>query len=87
MSAARKRMPEAEAYLGELYVAGDVVKRDETRALMWYLLATEHMKPEQSPALHARLSELQWGAPEEVRIEAEARARVWSDQYPGKRKK
>jgi uncharacterized protein len=54
--------------------------------LMWYILATEHMKPEQSPALHARLSELQWGAPEEVRIEAEARARVWSDQYPGKRK-
>jgi uncharacterized protein len=82
MAAARKRHAEAEAYLGELYAEGRVVKPDETRALMWYLIATESESVEDHEQLSVRLNEMRDAASDDVRLEAEARARVWMDQYP-----
>jgi uncharacterized protein len=81
MAAARKRDPQAQAYLGELYQDGELVKQDETRALMWYILAAE-TAAEGDQAIHSRAEELRLKASDEVRLEAESRARVWSDQYP-----
>jgi uncharacterized protein len=81
-AAIRKRSPEAAAYLSELYLTGRVVKHDETRALMWSIIASESAVPEENPNIFSRTAELRFGASEEVRIEAEARARVWSEQNP-----
>jgi uncharacterized protein len=81
MAAARKREPQAQAYLGELYLEGLVVKQDDTRALMWYILAAE-VAPSQEQSIHSRVEELRLRATDDVRLEAESRARVWSDQYP-----
>jgi TPR repeat protein len=82
MAAARKRHPEAEAYLGNLYWDGKIVRRDETRALMWYILARDSARPEENPSIFERAEELRSRVSEEVRLEADARARVWADQYP-----
>jgi uncharacterized protein len=81
-AAARKRHPEAQAYLGDLYWDGRNVKKNETRALMWYILAMETSKPEDNPAIAERYHQLVSSLDEDTRLEAEARARVWSEQYP-----
>jgi uncharacterized protein len=81
-AAARKRLPEAQAYLGDLYWAGQVVKKSETRALMWYILATASSKPEDNPAIFNRYNELVTLVDEDSKLEAEARARVWGEQFP-----
>jgi TPR repeat protein len=81
-AAVRKRSPEAAAYLAELYESGRVVKHDETRALMWYTIAAESGSQEENPFIFSRLENLRSNATEEVRLEAEARARVWSEQNP-----
>ena len=81
-AAARKRHPEAQAYLGDLYWNGTGVKKSETRAVMWYTLARETAKPVEHGKILSRYSELLLLVDGETRLEAEARARVWSDQYP-----
>lgn len=82
MAAARKRYAPAEAYLGELYWEGKIVERDRTRALMWYILARQSARPEENPDIFDRAIQLEANAGEDERIEAEARAKVWDDQYP-----
>ncbi len=81
-AAARKRQPEAQAYLGDLYWSGRNVKKNETRAVMWYILAMETAKPADNPDIVNRYNQLMSGVDEDTRLEAEARARVWSEQYP-----
>ncbi len=81
-AAARKRHPEAQAYLGDIYWSGRGVKKNETRAVMWYILAMETAKPEENPNIINRYNELMSGIDEDTKLEAEARARVWSEQYP-----
>jgi uncharacterized protein len=81
-AAARKRHPEAQAKLGDLYWTGHSVKKSETRAVMWYILAIETAKPEENPAIFNRYNELMSYVDEETKLEAEARARVWSEQFP-----
>jgi uncharacterized protein len=81
-AAAKKRHPRAQAYLGDLYWRGRIVKKSETRALMWYVLANETARPEEDAKITARYNELLLTVDEETRAEAEARARVWSEQYP-----
>jgi uncharacterized protein len=81
-AAVRKHSPEAAAYLGDLYSHGNVVKLDETRALMWYIIAAQNAPTDEFPFIPAKLDELRAGATEETRIEAEARARVWLDENP-----
>ena len=82
IAAARKRNPQAEAFLGELYLQGKFVGVDSTRALMWYILAAQSAKQDENPEIFNRLQQLESGISEEVRLEAEARARVWDEQYP-----
>lgn len=81
-AAAKKRDPEAEAYLGELYWSGKTVEKSETRALMWYVLARENARKDEHARIIARYDELRASVDEETRLESEARARVWADQYP-----
>jgi uncharacterized protein len=81
-AAAKKRLPEAQAYLGDLYWRGRIVKKSETRALMWYVLAHETARPEEHADITARYNELVLSVDHETRAEAEARARVWAEQYP-----
>jgi TPR repeat protein len=81
-AAAKKRDPEAEAYLGDLYWSGKTVQKSETRALMWYVLAHENAQPDEHARIISRYGELRSAVEEEVRLEAEARARVWAEQYP-----
>jgi uncharacterized protein len=81
-AAARKRNAEAQAYLGDLYWAGRNVKKSETRAVMWYVLAMETVKPEDSPTIANRYNELLSVVDADTKLEAEARARVWSEQFP-----
>ncbi len=81
-AAARKRHPEAQAYLGDLYWSGRSVKKNETRAVMWYILAMETAKPEENPNIVNRYNELISIVDEDTKLEAEARARVWAEQYP-----
>jgi uncharacterized protein len=81
-AAARKRHAGAEAYLGDLYWKGSLVKQDQTRALMWYVLASESASPVDDQDILDRYSTLRESLQEDVRLEAEARARVWADQYP-----
>jgi hypothetical protein len=82
MAAARKRNVEAQAYLGDLYEVGEIVRRDETRSLMWYILAAESAGGEHSGPVHLRLEQKIANASDDVRLEADARARVFSDQFP-----
>jgi uncharacterized protein len=82
IAAARKRSPEAEAYLGELYWKGEFVRRDETRALMWYALASQTASKSDFMSLHTRHSEIREQVSEDTRLEADARARIWAEQYP-----
>ena len=87
MTAARKRYAPAEAYLGELYWEGKIVRRDRTRAVMWYALAKESARPEENPEIYDRALQLEANVSEEELIEAEARARVWDGQYPVDRRR
>jgi uncharacterized protein len=82
MAAARKRYAPAEAYLGELYWEGRIVKGDRTRALMWYILARQSARPEENPEIFDRYLMLESNMGEDERIEAAARAKVWDDKYP-----
>jgi uncharacterized protein len=81
-AAARKRNPEAQAYLGDLYWSGRNVKKSETRALMWYILAMETVKPEEDPEIVNRYNDLMSAVDPDTKLEAEARAKVWSEQFP-----
>ncbi|MCA0433887.1 MAG: sel1 repeat family protein [Proteobacteria bacterium] len=81
-AAARKRHPGAQAYLGELYWNGTVVQKDHTRALMWYILASQTARPAEDRDIIDRYQEMLWSSDEDMRLEAEARARVYADQYP-----
>ncbi len=82
IAAARKRHAPAEAYLGELYWDGKLVRADRTRAVMWYVLARQSARPEENPDIFDRALQLEANVSEDERIEAEARARVWDGQYP-----
>jgi uncharacterized protein len=86
ISAARKRDVLAEAYLGDLYWTGNFVRRDETRALMWYVLATESAPVDEFSEIFQRQNKLRSEVDEDVRLEADARARVWAEQYPIKKR-
>jgi uncharacterized protein len=81
-AAARKRHPDAQAYLGDLYWTGSHVKRNEARAVMWYILAAETALPEEDPEIFDRYNELMATVDGDVRLEAEARAKVWAEQFP-----
>lgn len=82
VSSARKRYAPAEALLGEIYWKGEFVERDTTRAIMWYMLAQATVHPDENPEIVDRLDSLLAQSTEEERLEAEARATVWADQYP-----
>jgi hypothetical protein len=82
MAAARKRHPPSEAYLGDLYWEGRLVRQDRTRALMWYILAQDSLRADEHPEIVDRYEELQSRVNEDEQLEAEARARVWSERYP-----
>jgi uncharacterized protein len=82
LSAAKKRYTLAEAKLGDLYWEGSFVRQDRTRALMWYILAQEAAHPAKDRPIIDRYNFLMDQATEEERLEAAARAKVWSDQYP-----
>ena len=81
-AAVRKHSPDAAAYLGELYKSGSIVRQDDTRALMWYIIASQSAVKNENPIIFAKLTNLRTTSTEEVRLEAEARARVWSEQNP-----
>lgn len=81
-AAARKRHAEAEAYLGDLYWDGRDVRQSQTRALMWYTLAVETARADEDATIIARYQQMRSAVDEDTRLEAEARARVWAEQYP-----
>ena len=81
-AAVRKHSPDAAAYLGELYRTGSYVRQDDTRALMWYIIASQSAVKTENPMIFAKLNNLRTTSTEEIRLEAEARARVWSEQNP-----
>lgn len=81
-AAARQRNTEAEAYLGDLYWEGRDVKQSQTRAFMWYTLAAETARPEEHAAVITRYNEMRSEIDDSIRLEAEAKARLWQDQYP-----
>lgn len=85
MASARKRYAPAEAYLGDLYWSGQIVNADRTRAVMWYILAQQSARPEDNPEIFSRAQQLEASVGEDERIEAEARAKVWDDQYPAEK--
>lgn len=82
IAAARKRHASSEAYLGDLYWEGKLVRLDRTRAVMWYILAQQSARPEENPEIFDRFDWLMGTVSDEERLEAEARARVWADQHP-----
>ena len=84
LSAARKRYAPAEAKLGDLYWSGDSVKVDRTRAIMWYILARATARPEEYPQIFDRYDTMLAEVSEEERLEAEARATIWAEQYPAR---
>lgn len=86
IAAARKRHAPAEAFLGELYWQGKFVQPDRTRAVMWYMLAARSARKAENPEIFERLRAMESEATEEERLEAAARAKVWNDQYPVKKK-
>jgi len=81
-AAIRKHSAEAAAYMGDLCAQGDVVPQDDTKALMWYAIAAQASVRDETPLIVARYNQLKVSASEEVRLEAEARARVWNEQNP-----
>jgi uncharacterized protein len=81
-AAVRKRSPDAAAYLADLYEQGRIVKQDDTRALMWTIIAAGSANRDEYPAIFTSLGQRKFNATEETRIEAEARARVWSEENP-----
>ena len=85
LAAARKRYAPAEAYLGELYWEGGIVRADRTRAVMWYILAQQSARPDENPEIYDRLDKLLAAVNDDERLEAEARASVWAAQYPAPR--
>jgi TPR repeat protein len=82
MAAARKRNPEAEALLGDLYEKGEVVRGDETRSLMWYLLAAENASENEHRHILERSQQKFRAASPDVQLEADARAKVWAEEFP-----
>jgi hypothetical protein len=82
IASARKRYAPAEAYLGELYWDGKLVRGDRTRAVMWYILARQSARPEENPEIFDRALQLEANVGQDELIEAEARAKVWDEQYP-----
>jgi hypothetical protein len=82
MAAARKRYAPSEAYLGDLYWEGRLVRQDRTRAYMWYILAQEALDNDDYPAIAQRYEKMQEEITEDERLEAEARARIWAERYP-----
>jgi hypothetical protein len=82
MKAARKRYAPAEAQLGDLYWRGEFVRPDRIRAVMWYTLARETAQDDENPEIFERYNRLVRLATTDERIEAEARAAVWAEQYP-----
>ena len=82
MTAARKRYAPAETELGDLYWTGQVVQHDRTRAIMWYMLAQSTTRPTDAPEIQGRLDKMRAQSTEAERLEAEARATVWADQFP-----
>jgi hypothetical protein len=85
IAAARKRYAPAEAYLGELYWEGQLVRPDRTRAVMWYILASQSARPADNPHIFVRLRQMRAAVAAEEKLEAEAHARVWDQQYPAGR--
>jgi uncharacterized protein len=83
-AAVRKHSPDAAAYLGELYHAGTYVRQDDTRALMWFIIASGAAVKTENPQIFSRLASLRTTTTEEIRLEAEARAKVWEEQNPAK---
>ena len=82
IAAARKRHPLSSAYLGDLYWDGKLVQKDRTRGLMWYILAQQSTTPSAHPAIFDRYNQIYSEASEDERLEAEARARVFADEFP-----
>ena len=80
--AAKKRYAPAEALLGDLFWKGEIVKQDRTRALMWYVLATQSARPEENPEIFDRYNELAGEMPQDQRLEADNRAKLWAEKYP-----
>jgi TPR repeat protein len=80
--AAKKRYAPAEALLGELYWSGEIVRQDRTRALMWYVLATQSARPEENPEIFDRYNHFAGELAQEQRLEADNRARLWAEKYP-----
>ncbi len=78
IAAARKRHAPAEAYLGELYWQGKYVQADRTRAVMWYMLAARSAHKDENPEIRSPLKALEADATEDERLEAAARAKVWT---------
>jgi hypothetical protein len=54
---------------------------------MWYILARESARPEENPEIFDRALQFESNIAEDERIEAEARAKVWDDEYPVDRKR
>jgi hypothetical protein len=50
--------------------------------LMWYIIAGQSAVKSESPMIFAKLNNLRTTSTEEIRLEAEARAKVWSEQNP-----
>ncbi len=86
IASARKRHATSEAFLGELYLEGKLVRADRTRAIMWYILARQSARPEENPEIFDRAAQLEGRVSDDERLEAEARARVWNEQYPANRR-
>jgi hypothetical protein len=85
MKAARKRYAPAEAALGDLYWRGEHVRPDRIRAVMWYALARETAQEDENPEIFERYNRLVALATSDERIEAEARAAVWAEQFPAEK--
>lgn len=82
MAAARKRYAPAEAFLGDAYWTGRLVPQDRTRAIMYYILASQSANMLEDPEIFDRLELMRSAVREDQLLEAEARARVWDKQYP-----
>lgn len=82
MLAARKRFPLAEAALGELYLAGEVVPQDRVRALMWYNLARQTIDREAYPQIFDRAELIHSQLTDSERSEATSRAFKWAAKHP-----
>ena len=82
MAAARKRYAPAESFMGDAYWTGRLVVEDRTRALMYYILAAQSAAAEDNPEIFDRLELMRSAAREDQLLEAEARAKVWNQQFP-----